>query len=225
MNMKNGKGLFVITCLFLGVALMSGCTKSSSTPSLTTTAVSEITTITAASGGNITSDGGESVTARGVCWGTTTKPTISNSKTTDGTGTGSFSSSITALTSNTKYYVRAYGTNSVGTAYGNELSFTTSQIGAATLTTDTVTAITATTAVSGGNITADGGSPVTARGVVWNTSATPTLADSTTSDGTGTGAFVSNLTNLMAATTYYIRSYAINSADTAYGNERTFQTP
>jgi hypothetical protein len=149
-----------------------------------------------------------------------------NSKTTDGTGTGMFTSSLTGLTPNTKYYIRAYGTNSVGTAYGTELNFTSApQIGAATLTTDTVTAITATTAVSGGNITADGGSAITARGVCWNTSTNPTVANSMTSDGTGTGAFVSNLTQLMTATTYYVRSYAINAADTAYGNERTFMTP
>lgn len=223
--MKKVKGLLVVICLFLGFALINGCTKSSSIPTLTTTAASAITTITATAGGNVTSDGGASVTARGVCWGTTTTPTISNSKTADGTGTGSFTSSITALTFNTKYYLRAYGTNSVGTAYGNEVSFTTGQIGAATLTTDTVTVITSTTAVSGGNITADGGDAIASRGVCWNTSTNPTIANSKTTDGSGTGAFVSNLTNLMAATTYYVKAYAINSADTAYGNERTFQTP
>ena len=222
--MKKGKSLLVIICLFLGFALINGCTKSSSTPTLTTTAASDITTSTATTGGNITSDGGASVTARGVCWGTAAMPTISGSKTSDGTGAGSFTSSLTSLTPNTKYYLRAYGTNSVGTGYGDEVSFTTGQIVAATLTTDEATVITATTAVSGGNITADGGDAITLRGVCWNTSTNPTVDNNKTTDGTGTGPFVSNLTDLIGATTYYVKAYAINSAGTAYGNEITFQT-
>ncbi len=92
---------------------------------VTTNSVSSITQTTVASGGNVISDGGSSVTTRGVCWSTSQNPTTSNSKTTDGTGTGSFTSSLTGLTANTTYYVRAYATNSAGTAYGNELSFTT----------------------------------------------------------------------------------------------------
>ena len=96
------------------------------TPTVTTTAVSLITQATASSGGNVTSDGGASVTDRGVVWSTSTGPTIAlSTKTSNGTGTGSFSSSITGLTCNTLYYVRAYATNSVGTNYGNELTFRT----------------------------------------------------------------------------------------------------
>jgi hypothetical protein len=95
-------------------------------PALSTTAASAITSTTATSGGNILADGGAAVTARGVCWGTTTGPTTSSSKTIDGSGAGVFSSSITGLASGTTYYVRAYATNDAGTAYGNELSFTTS---------------------------------------------------------------------------------------------------
>jgi uncharacterized protein (TIGR02145 family) len=103
---------------------ISFLTVSASVPTLTTTAINSITTTTATSGGNISSDGGASVTARGVCWNTSSDPTTSNIKTTDGTGTGSFTSNITGLTAGTTYYVRAYATNSTGTAYGNELSFT-----------------------------------------------------------------------------------------------------
>jgi len=99
---------------------------SGTTPTVTTTAASSITSNTASSGGNVTSDGGASVTARGVCWNTTANPTISGSKTADGTGTGSFTSSITGLIPGTTYHVRAYATNSVGTGYGTDLSFTTS---------------------------------------------------------------------------------------------------
>jgi uncharacterized protein (TIGR02145 family) len=96
-------------------------------PTLTTTAASAITTTSASSGGNISSDGGGSITARGVVWSTSQNPTIAlSTKTSDGTGSGSFSSSLTGLSPNTFYYVRAYATNSAGTAYGSQVSFTTS---------------------------------------------------------------------------------------------------
>lgn len=93
--------------------------------SITTTTISGITTTTASSGGVITTDGGNAITAYGVCWSTTTNPTIANSKTIDGSGIASFASSITGLTTGTTYYVRAYATNSSGTSYGNQISFTT----------------------------------------------------------------------------------------------------
>jgi uncharacterized protein (TIGR02145 family) len=97
-----------------------------SIPTLNTSAISAITTTSATSGGNITSDGRASITARGVVWSTNTNPTISlSTKTTDGTGSGSFSSTLTNLTPKTTYYVRAYASNSAGTGYGNEISFTT----------------------------------------------------------------------------------------------------
>ena len=94
-------------------------------PTVTTTAVTAITASSATSGGNVTSDGGATVTARGVCWSTSHNPTTSNSKTANGTGAGNFTSSITGLSESTTYYVRAYATNNVGTAYGAERSFTT----------------------------------------------------------------------------------------------------
>jgi hypothetical protein len=92
---------------------------------LTTTSASNVTTASATLGGNITADGGSTVTQRGVCYGTTTNPTTANSTTNDGSGTGVFSSNLAGLTASTTYYVRAYATNSAGTAYGNEVSFTT----------------------------------------------------------------------------------------------------
>lgn len=100
--------------------------KASTVPTVTTTAITDITTITATSGGNVTDDGGEDVTTRGVCWSTGQNPTTASSKTEDGTGTGEFDSDIINLTSGLTYYVRAYATNSVGTAYGNQRSFVAS---------------------------------------------------------------------------------------------------
>ena len=94
-------------------------------PTVTTAAISNIDKNTATGGGNVTADGGATVTARGICWSTAQNPTINDSHTTDGTGTGSFTSSMTSLEANTTYYVRAYATNSAGTAYGEQVSFTT----------------------------------------------------------------------------------------------------
>ena len=222
--MKKVLNLIVLIFLVSGIAMLNGCKKKPDMPALSTAAISGVTVTTATSGGNVTSDGGAEVTARGVCWGTTTKPVIAGSKTSDGKGTGTFTSSITGLTANTMYYVRAYATNSEGTAYGNEVSFTTSPVVGATLTTATVTALTSTTATSGGNITADGGSAITARGVCWATTANPTTTNSKTTDGTGTGIFSSNMTGLTPGTQYHVRAYATNTSGTAYGNDLPFTT-
>ena len=94
-------------------------------PTVTTAAVTSIGTTTAVSGGNVTSDGGASVTDRGVCWRTTSGPTVADPHTHDGAGTGIFVSNLTGLIANKTYYVRAYATNSAGTSYGNEVGFKT----------------------------------------------------------------------------------------------------
>lgn len=190
---------------------------------VSTNSISEITASSAVSGGNVTHDGGDNITARGVCWATTQNPTISNSHTSDGTGTGEFTSHITGLDNNVTYYVRAYATNSNGTAYGEERTFTT-QEGLATITTYNVINITDNSAVSGGNITDDGGFSITARGVCWSTMQNPTTTNAHTTDGTGTGSFTSNLESLNYNTTYYVRAYATNSNGTSYGEEKVFTT-
>ena len=97
-------------------------------PTVTTTAVTAISNVSATSGGNVTADNGTPVTARGVCWNTTANPTTADSHTTDGSGTGSFSSSITPLAASTVYHVRAYATNTAGTGYGADIAFTTAAI-------------------------------------------------------------------------------------------------
>ena len=312
---------------------------------VTTSIISGITFNAASGGGEVTSDGNSNITARGVCWSTSASPTISDNHTTDGTGIGTFVSSITGLNPETFYYVRAYATNSLGTAYGTEVTFSTldtplitvsvaslpdfgnvpintssaeqsytvsgnnltadltidaptgfeisltaesdnsvrekpenlrdfgaqiilsptggtvstttiyvrfSPTGAsaysgnithtsvdavtknvavsgtgityATISTESITNITQTTAESGGNITTDGGSFVTARGVCWSTSNDPTLLDDFTTDGDGTGTFVSSLTSLTPDTHYYVRAYATNSVGTSYGDELEFDT-
>jgi hypothetical protein len=141
-------------------------------PALTTYAIDQISSSSAMSGGTVTSDGGSTITSQGLVWDTATNPTIAlNTKsgsTTSPGGLGSFKSALTGLKASTKYFVRAYATNSAGTSYGNELSFTTdAYIIAPTLTTNTISDILSDGAKSGGNISADGGSAITTRGVVW----------------------------------------------------------
>jgi hypothetical protein len=190
-----------------------------------TAAASSITSVSAVSGGSLTSDGGGAPLTVGICWNTSTNPTISNSTTAAAGTTGSFTANLTSLMGSTTYYVRAYATNSVGTVYGNEVSFTTLAPVVPTLTATTaISLITSTSAQSGGNVTSDGGATITARGVCWSTSPSPTISDSKTTNGSGLGSFSSNITGLTLGVTYYVRSYATNSAGTGYGSQTSFTT-
>ena len=234
--MKTKLSFFVvgIICLMVMVILIISCKKDppKSIPSLSTTSAINITSTTANCGGTITSDGNSPITSRGVCWSTNQTPTTTDSKSSDGSGIGSFTSSITGLVPGATYYVRAYATNSIGTAYGTQLDFNAIAIVPA-ITTIAITAITATTATSGGNILSDGGAPITARGVCWDITQNPTILNATafaslvdffslnakTSDGTGIGIFTSSILGLSPGTTYYFRAYATNNAGTSYGNQ------
>jgi hypothetical protein len=195
-------------------------------PTITTAAISSFTSSTAVSGGNITAAGSSSITAKGVCWGTTLNPTTSDLKTNDGTGPAAFTSNISGLNASTSYHVRAYATNSSGTAYGQDVSFTTSPLagGAPSLTTTAVTGLATTTAISGGVISSQGGSVITAKGVCWSTLSNPTTSDLKTSDGSGSAEYYSYITGLNASTNYHVRAYATNSSGTAYGNDVSFIT-
>ncbi len=139
--------------------------------------------------------------------------------------TGAFTANITGLSPNTIYYVRAYVTNTAGTSYGGQVSFTTNQQ-PPTVTTQAVTSITISTATGNGNITSLGVPNPTAHGVCWNTGGTPTTADSSTDKGAAyvTGAFTANITGLSPNTTYYVRAYATNAGGTSYGNQVSFRT-
>lgn len=315
------KKILYLLLLCLTFSFFYNCKKNEEPAVLTTAPVTDITASTAISGGNITSEGGSAITAYGVCWNTTVNPKVTDSKTTDGTGIAQFVSNMTYLQVGTTYHVRAYATNSFGTGYGEDVSFTT--LGHAPIaTTETATEVTGTTvvlngtvnandlptainfeygtttsygskvvanqsplrgnvnmkvsaffyglaqgttyhfrikaenslgtvyggdltfttldfptfstatpvsitnnsAVSGGNITFDGGSAITDRGVCWSISENPTVECPKTSDGAHSGQFTSTLTELMPNTTYYVRAYALNSLGYSYANQLVFKT-
>lgn len=233
--MKRNYPLALVLVLCLFITLFDSCSKdgssnpispSASVPTLTTNTATNITSTSAQMGGTISSDGGSAVTARGVCWTNGSLATIADSKTIDGSGIGTFTSALTNLTPNSLYSVRAYATNSAGTAYGTSLFLITPQ----NLTVPTVTTmppdnIKSTSVNSGGEVTASGNATVTARGICWSTSPNPTIANSTAPYLTGgLGTFSSYTFSLTVHTTYYIRAYATNSVGTGYGQEYSFRT-
>jgi FlaG/FlaF family flagellin (archaellin) len=190
-------------------------------PTVTTSTITNITTTSAKGGGTVTDQGASNVTQRGICWSTSHNPTVSGSHANSGTNAGIYTVNMSGLTANTKYYVRAYATNAQGTAYGNEVSFTTLE-GLPTVTTLNVTDITANTAKGHGKVTNQGASTVTQRGICWSTSPSPTINDSHGNSGTGTGEYEVRMTGLQPGTKYYVRAYATNAQGTAYGEQTSF---
>lgn len=187
-------------------------------PTVKTAQVTNITSNAAVAGGSVESDGRRTITARGICYGKSPYPTLSDLSTKEGTGLGGFTSSLKDLERNTVYYVRAYATNAMGTAYGDQVKFTT-QEGIATVTTDSVYNVSTHTAKCKGHIDSDGGFPVTKRGTCWSKRPDPTIDDEITEDGSGLGVFTSTLKNLRENTIYYVRTYATNATETAYGEQ------
>ncbi len=208
-------------------SVSSGVTTNSAVaPTVSTASISSITVNSASGGGNVTNDGGDAVTARGVVYNTSGSPTLADNFTTDGTGTGTYSSSLTSLSTNTTYYVKAYATNGVGTSYGSEVSFTT--LAAEPATASTVAFGTKTTTSMVVNFTGgDGGRRVVYVKQGGAVSYTPTDGTSPSGvnaafgsgtqfgtgnyavyDGTGTTVTV---TGLSANTTYHIAVYEYNN--------------
>lgn len=191
------------------------------TPTVLTAPITAVTSISASVSGVIITDGGATITEKGFCWSTNENPTTTDNITT-AIGDSILTGNLTGLNAGTVYYVRAYATNEIGTTYGQQLSFTTLDI--PTITTVEISALTDSSAISGGNLISDGGDVITAKGVCWSTNENPTITDSISINGTGTDAFISNITGLSPATTYYVRAYATNSVGTSYGNEISFTT-
>lgn len=192
-------------------------------PVVTTSPVSGITSTTANSGGAVLYEGGHSVARRGVCWSTAADPTLADSCTVDGSGLGTFGSSLAGLTEQAPYFVRAYATSCEGTTYGVQTQFLPTS--KATVITSSISYCNGASTIGGGSVTGSGDSPVTARGVCWSTAPQPTLEGNSncTADGKGTGKFVSTFNGLRDGTTYYYRAYAINSDGTSFGGEHSFK--
>ena len=189
-----------------------------SPPTVTNTAATGIGQNSATLGGDVTADGGATVTERGIWWNTSS-PAEAGTQVPMGSGTGPFSQVVSGLPAGTQIFHKAYATNSAGTSLSGELSFTT-LAGLPTVDTPTVTNITATTAELGGTVSSDGGGTVTDRGTVWGTAPNPT--GNALSQGSGTGTFSHLRTGLPTGTLVYFRAYATNATGTAYSADATF---
>jgi len=199
-------------------------------PTLSTLAVTNVTDSSANSGGNISDNGGGHIFERGVVWSFDPDPTIDIyiGKTFDGTGTGTFISTLSNLNPESEYFVRSYATNIAGTALGEVMFFETGSppIYIPTVVTDIVTDITATTALSGGDVVNDGGGEIYIYGLVWSETSNPSLInnDGYTEEYVEGMSFDSEMTDLSPSTTYFVRAYAQNIAGTGYGDAVEFTT-
>lgn len=223
------KNKYWIYALFLMSIFILSCEKEdlSDIPSVNTFYITEVTQSTATSGGIITSDGNSNVTKVGVCWSTSPNPTISSNRTEDFADSISFESAISGLDTNTIYYVKAYATNSEGTGYGKAIKFTTlKEISIPIVSTGEIKEITRTSASSVGKIISNGGAPITAHGIVWDTKTNPTIEENLgiTDNDSGDGKYTNYIENLTSIQTYYFRAYATNLKGTGYGNEIALTT-
>lgn len=177
--------------------------------------------------GMVLNEGSSAVTQRGFCWSLQPMPSIADNISIIGSGPGNFSGSIGPMTASTPYYIRAWASNSSGTAYGTQVLVSTlpaSTGNLATVITDTMTLVLGKKAIGTGRVTANGGLAVTARGLCWSADSLPTINGPHSLEGSGTGVFRSFISNLLPNNNYKIRAYAVNGAGIAYGNTLTFTT-
>ena len=220
-----------------GTVTATGCTGSgqvtvtvtscATVPTVTTSTASAITYNSATVAANVTSDGGATVTERGVCWSTNHNPVNTGSHSTSGSGTGSYSVNLTGLSSSTTYYVRAYAINSVGVSYGSEVSFTTAiyNTNKPVAYTNTVSVMHSTSATLSGRYS-NSGPAITQVGFYYGT--TPESLNSSISGNSITvnadGTFSGTISGLTSGTSYYFKAFASNANGTAYGSVKNFRT-
>ncbi len=225
MNLKSITYKIMVSIFVILLSLNPGCRKKPVLPTITLSEITEITESTAMGNAEITDDGNSEIVLRGICWDTVTNPDINSSLINTSTaGSGSFNCKLISLSPNTTYYVRAYAVNEIGVGYSNSVSFSTSE-GIPQISTNDITNLKSNAATCGGNIISDCGSDIINRGVCWSTNQNPTINDNKTIDGSEIGTYQSEITNLSANTTYFVRAYATNELGTAYGAEKTFTTP
>lgn len=206
--------------IIIGTALNS-C-KKEEVPTITTTEITDITGTTASGGGTITSEGSGTVLARGVCWSINTTPTISDSKSQNGAGAGTFISNLTLLAGGTTYYVRAYASNKAGTGYGMAMSFTTLGTTPVAVTTPATNVLT-TTAKLNGTVNPNYLSTV----VLFEYGTTQVYGNTITAlqsplNGNSPINVSADITGLIAGTVYHYRVKAVNSLGINYGIDQTF---
>lgn len=216
--------------LIISVSFLLSCSKNEDEPkaviTVTTSSISQITKTSAKSGGSITITGNANIDGKGVCWSTSSNPTVSlTTKTADGTGSSSYISNITSLTANTTYYVRAYVTYGEDIVYGNQVSFTSLPNPVApTITTVSLTNVQLKSVTLGGKVNANG-FPTTS--VKFEYGTTTSYGKSITLDnviGNTSTDVTANISNLSPNTTYHYRLVATNAGGVAISNDMTFHT-
>ncbi len=233
-----------ITMLLFAVVMgcNMGCTKSNDNNSggnpdndvlVTTYTPSDVTASTAVSGCSVQVRQGLSLTKIGVCWSTSANPTAQDSQLSSEAWNEPFVKTLTGLSPNTTYHVRAFALRGLEYYYGEDKAFTTLADNGGgggntpvlpTVTTAQITDITQNTALCGGNVTSDGGATVLERGICWGMNHEPNISGSHIANGDGTGSYTVLMTGLTPGTVYYVRAYAVNSQGTNYGDEMHFTT-
>ena len=194
-----------------------------SPPEVVTSPALDVTTTTALLGGEVISDGGLPVSARGIYWGPDPDPLNNGEAEPMGSGTGSFSMTLEDLPQNVTYYYIAWAENAEGVGWGEAETFTTLASPPEVVTSPALD-VTTTTALLGGEVISDGYAEVTGRGIYWGPDPDPSGSGVREPMGTGTGPFSLTLDGLQMNTTYYLRAYAVNIAGTAYGEVESFTT-
>ncbi len=221
--MKNYFSLFIAITITLFSCKKEKPVETTTVPTVTTTAATEVQLYTARVGGEIKNNGNLEITEGGFCYATHPNPNTEDLVSRILGLEPKFTYELYDLVPDTKYYVKAYATNSAGTSYGNEISFTTGKGEMAKVTTAPFSNTISQSAVGGGDVTSDGGAGIFEKGVVYSTNPNPTINDQKKDFGSqSAGAFQTTLHGLASNTKYYLRAYAINYYGVAYGNQVTF---
>jgi hypothetical protein len=194
-------------------------------PTIQTNSVTDIGLNVATLSGNVKDLGRGELKERGIVLSKSQNPTIDDMKFKSSvTDLGEYKIVVTKLEVNTKYYARAYTQNEAGIVYGDEVNFSTLDYTFAKISTNDIGNISFRSARIGGEVTNEGNTPVTERGVVISREKTPTISDRKLTVGNGLGGYMVDVNELIPNSTYYIRAYCINSKGIVYGNERNFRT-
>ena len=217
--------ILFFSLLIIGCKTQENVPVKENPPTVFTKAASDVSLFSATLNGEVTDEGFTAATDRGFVYSEkNTNPSVSDSKVQSGYGKGVYLVKVDKLALNTKYYFKAYSTNTKGTSYGEVQNFTTTDYKIPTVTTDSPLDISYYSVNVGGSVTDAGGLTITQRGICYGLIPNPTTSDNKVISGEGLGAFKIGLQNLKDNSKYYVRAYAINSKGTGYGNEQTFNT-